>query len=665
MQTQNILDNARTFIRENKPLDAKQLLLALLADNPANAEAWHFLGVANALLGATADAENNFREALARGSPSAHTPYNLATVLLRQDKNAEAIVFFLKALDINPAFGDALANLTLAHTKQRQFEEAIEVGHRAIAEQPESFDAYTNLGLAYLKSCRFDEATECYRHALRLRPNDAEAHVRLGVTLAKRMKHTEAMECFRNALTLDPRSASTYCHVASSLQALARVDEAIAAYRSALDIDPKHANAAAGLLFMLNYLPAMTPAEIAAEHRMLAQRIYPARPVEQRFGNSPDRQRKLRIGYVSPDFRKHSVAYFIGSILATHDPGGVDVFCYANVDSPDSTTEWLRSLVPRWRDITNLSDADAARLVRDDQIDILVDLAGHTERNRLGLFCLKPAPVQVSYLGYPNTTGLSQIDYRLTDVWADPPGQEAVHSEKLSRLPKGFLCYGPWEEAPAVKSPPALSNGYVTFGSFNNLSKINADVIRLWARLLNNNTGSRLFLKSGALSEPSVRQRMLGEFLRYGIDSDRLELTGWAEKSAAHFDTYNHIDIGLDTFPYNGTTTTCEAIWMGVPVVTLAGNRHAGRVGVSILTRLGLTELIANTSDDYIRIACELAKNRGRLTSLRDGLRARMAASPVCDAETFTRNLETVYRKMWQEWCARPDSCSSTPRIHS
>jgi predicted O-linked N-acetylglucosamine transferase (SPINDLY family) len=660
-------DPSRAQIERGRALlDSKQIEAAagqfndILRADPASAEAWHFLGVANAQLGNTTEAESNFREALAQGSPSAHTPFNLANILLDRNKIDEAITSFQKALEINPAFVDALANLTLAYTKQRRFEEAIEVGRRAIAAQPESFEAYTNLGLAYLKSFRFEDAAVCYRHALRLRSNDAEAHVRLGVTLAKMMKHTEAMECFRNALTLEPRSASTYCHVASSLQALAQFDEAIAAYRSALEIDPKYPNGASGLLFMLNYLPAMTPTEIAAEHRALAQRVYPAMRAEQRFDNLPDWQRKLRIGYVSPDFREHSVAYFIGPILATHDPARIEVFCYANVDSPDGVTEWLRSLVPHWRDITDLPDAEAARLVRNDQIDILIDLAGHTDRNRLGLFCLKPAPVQASYLGYPNTTGLSQIDYRLTDAWADPPGHESVHSEMLARLPGGFLCYGPRGDAPAIKPSPVLANGYVTFVSFNNLSKINADVIRLWARLLNNNTGSRLLLKGGALSEITVRQRILGEFLRQGLASDRIELTGWAEKSAVHLDTYSRIDIALDTFPYNGTTTTCEALWMGVPIVTLAGNRHAGRVGVSLLTQVGLTNLIAGTPEEYVDIAVQLASDRDSLADLRLRLRDRMAASPLCDHKGFTRGLEAAYRQMWREWCATQGSGGNT-----
>lgn len=648
------IDQGRALIQTGRVAEATALLEDVARRDPANAEAWHFLGVANALLGDTAEAESNFREALSRGSSSAHTPYNLANVLLDQGKVPEAIEQLLKTLEINPGFFDALTNLTLAYVKHHQFEMAVETGRRAVAAQPESFEAHTNLGLAYLKSRQPEEAAKCYLQAIRQRPNDAEAQVRYGTALSDMMRYTEAAACFSRALQLDSGSVSALFRTADNLLAQARVDEAIAAYRALLEINPEHAGAAHGLLFTLNYLPSITQAEIAAEHRAWAQRHYPVNPAVQQYDNSTDRSRRLRIGYVSADFRKHSVAYFIGPVLTAHDRGRIEIYCYSDVDIPDSTTEWLKSLATHWRDISCFSDTDTARLVRDDKIDILVDLSGHSGNSRLGVFCLEPAPVQASYLGYPNTTGLSQIDFRLTDGWADPHDQDAFYSEKLYRLPDGFLCYGPWGEAPTVMPLPAQRSGYITYGSFNNLAKVNAVVIELWAQLLKINAGGRLLLKNHALADESVRKRILDEFMRFGIESSRLELFGLVDSTAAHLDLYNRIDVGLDTFPYNGTTTTCEALWMGVPVVTLAGNRHAGRVGVSILSHLGLNELIADAPDEYIRIASELANDRKRLTILRADLRDRMAASPICDAELFTRNLEAAYRKMWHEWCTNP-----------
>ena len=285
-------------------------------------------------------------------------------------------------------------------------------------------------------------------------------------------------------------------------------------------------------------------------------------------------------------------------------------------------------------------------------VDILVDLAGHTAGNRMPLFSLRPAPVQVTYLGYPNTTGLSTMDYRITDAWADPPGQtEALHTEKLIRLDHGFLCYTPPEAAPEVDPSPHRKTGAVTFGSFNNMAKFNAGVASLWASVLKAVPGSRLIMKFKTLSDPEVRQTVIDAFAANGVSSDRLSLHGFLPSFADHFALYNRIDIGLDTTPYNGTTTTCEALWMGVPVLALAGRTHVARVGVSILTGLGLSELVAQSREDYVQMAAALARDCRRLDALRKGLRPRMQASPLMDGPGFARRVESAYRAMWRRWC--------------
>ena len=359
------------------------------------------------------------------------------------------------------------------------------------------------------------------------------------------------------------------------------------------------------------------------------------------------------MGYVSPDFRRHSVAYFIEPLIARHDRDAFEVYCYSNVLTPDSMTRHLMGLSDSACHIVAMSDGEAADRVRADGIDILVDLAGHTAGGRLGLFALKPAPVQVSYLGYPNTTGLAAIDWRITDIHADPPGNgDEFHSERLARLPRTFLCFQPPADAPAIQPPPSIESGRITFGSFNTLPKVTPEVVGAWAQLLHRVPGSRLLLKASGLTDAAGRGRLLGEFAQHGIDEDRLTLLGKVGDFNAHLARYHEMDIGLDPFPYNGTTTTCEAVWMGVPVVSLAGDRHAGRVGASVLANLGLEELIATSIDEYLAIAADLAADTARLGMLRETMRARVVASPLRDETGFSREVEHAYRQMWLRWCS-------------
>jgi predicted O-linked N-acetylglucosamine transferase (SPINDLY family) len=370
------------------------------------------------------------------------------------------------------------------------------------------------------------------------------------------------------------------------------------------------------------------------------------------FRNQPDPERRLKIGYVSPDFRTHSVAYFFEGLLRWHDNKVVETFCYALTPHKDETTERLQQQASVWRDVSTLDDAALVKQARADGIDILVDLAGHTARNRLTVFAARAAPVQMTYLGYPSTTGLSRMDYRLTDERADPPGEEAFHSERLVRLPGCFLCYQPPLRSPSVAGAPMVHNGYITFGSFNNLAKINANVVALWSEILQAVPGSRLLIKNPSLTDGVTAERYRAMFDTHGISSDRTELLGLVPDPQAHLDTYRRIDIALDTFPYNGTTTTCEALYMGVPVITLAGQAHAGRVGLSILGNLGLDELIARSPDDYVSCAASLATNQERICDLRNTLRERLLTSAICDADSFARKVEQAFRQIWHDWCS-------------
>ena len=420
------------------------------------------------------------------------------------------------------------------------------------------------------------------------------------------------------------------------------------------DRQPDFAAAHSNLVFSMNYDAAATQQTIFAESR--AWHESHAAALGRRapgHANARDPERRLRVGYVSPDFREHSVAYFLEPLIAAHDRAAFEVFCYAQVARPDQRTERFRGLADTWRSTVGMTDADLATAVREDRIDILVDLAGHTGGNRLLAFDRRPAPVQLSWLGYPNTTGTEAIDARLTDAIADPPGpSDALHSETLVRLPNGFLCYAPTADAPAIGAPPARSTGHVTFGSFNALAKITPAVVAAWARILLGVPGSRLVIKSGPLADAATRARYLEMLAAAGVDAGRVDLRAWIDARSGHLGAYANIDIGLDPFPYNGTTTTCEALWMGVPVVTLAGDRHAGRVGASLLTRIGLAELVADTTDGYVETAVHFAGDLDGLPARRLALRDRMMSSPLCDAAGFARDVEAAYRAMWRRWCA-------------
>ena len=363
------------------------------------------------------------------------------------------------------------------------------------------------------------------------------------------------------------------------------------------------------------------------------------------------KKRRLRIGYVSPDFRAHSVAYFIEPVLKYHDSGHYEIFCYYNHTVEDSVTRRLRAHTDHWRTISGLSDDEAAQLIRKDHIDILVDLAGHTGNNRLLVFARKPAPIQATWLGYLNTTGLAAMDYRITDHSASPPGiTDRYHSENLIRLPDSQWCYQPPAECPPVTPLPALTTGLITFGSLHNLAKVTPEVIRLWSRVLMVIPDSRLIMAARGLNR--LRLQMEERFAEDRIKSSRLELL-----DAMPFDEYlalhQRIDVNLDTFPYSGGTTTCHSLWMGVPIITLAGETVTSRGGASLLGSLRLTELIAKSETEYLDIAVHLGKKIEFLAAIRTGLRERMINSPLTNAQNFTKNLEQAYRDMWERWCTR------------
>lgn len=528
---------------------------------------------------------------------------------------------------------------------------AISALQKAIQLGLESVQVYATLGDALLHADRLEEAVTYLRNVVRLEPSNSEAHARLGRVLQTLDHLAEAESCYRNALQLQPHWAAMHTSLGSVLCAQGRIEEAIASHQRAVELAPNDAWTHSNLLLAMQYLPEAQPANMLAAHRRWAA-LHDKGPVPSAWKNVRDPERRLKVGYISADFRMHSVPFFFEPLLAHYDGNMFESTCYAAVMHPDTVTARLQNLADHWKSIMGLTGIQVAEMIRADGIDILVDLAGHTGNNALKVFSYRPAPVQITYLGYPDTTGLSTIDYRLTDAHCDPLGNETFHTESLWRLPDCFLSYQPLADAPDVTPLPTLDQGHVTFGSFNHLPKMNERVISLWAELLNAVPQSRLLIKNKSLTDAATVERYYGLFTARGIGQDRVELTGFTTTQMEHLDFYRRIDIALDTFPYNGTTTTCEALWMGVPVVTLAGLRHSGRVGVSLLNAVGLPDWIAGTPEQYVIITAQMAADIPRLAGLRAGLRQRMAASPLCDGNIFARKVEAALRDMWRAWCS-------------
>jgi predicted O-linked N-acetylglucosamine transferase (SPINDLY family) len=515
--------------------------------------------------------------------------------------------------------------------------------------RPDFAGAHHNLGFALSDKGQLEESIAEYRQAIRLKPNYVEAHSNLGLALKKMNRLDEAVEAFRRAIGVNFNSSEAHNNLGNALKNKGRLDEAIAAYRQAVALNPGNALMDSNLLCTLVFHPGYNAEAIARENRRWArERAEPLRRLIRAHGNVRNADRQLKIGYVSPDFRHHVVARNIMPLFDEHDRERFEILCYSCVPVNDGMTRQFREKADVWRDIAGLSDERAAEQIREDRIDILVDLALHMGDNRLLIFARKPAPVQVTFAGYPGSTGLETIDYRLTDPYLDPPGLfDEFYSEKSYRLKHSFWCLDPLGDEVAVGALPAQANGYVTYGCLNNLCKINEPLLRLWARVLKAVDRSRLML---LCPEGDHRQGLLSVMHREGVDPDRIEMLMHRPR-VQYLEYYNRIDVGLDSFPYNGHSTSLDSFWMGVPVVTLVGKTVVGRAGLSQLTNLGLTELIAQTPDEYVRLASELAGDLPRLAELRRTLRARMEASPLMDSVGFTRDIEAAYRQMWRIWC--------------
>lgn len=573
--------------------------------------------------------------------PEAH--FNLGKALAALSRNEEAIVAYRRAIALKPDMADAHNNLGIALGSAGNVQEAIGSYREALRLRPNDARTLNNLGGA-LRSCgRSNEAIAAYRHALELAPTDAEIWSNLGSALDAQGESPEALDAFTRAIQLRPEFSEAYNNLGNLLKNSGDLDGALAAYQRAVEIDRANQSAHSNRLYTLYFHPGYLPADIAREHREwnAAHAAPLAPPAPRRAAESASR--RLRVGYVAPNFREHCQSFFTMPLLSHHDRAQFEVIAYSDVAAPDMTTQRLRSCCDRWQNIAGLSDGAVADLVRKDQVDILVDLSLHMADNRLLVFARKPAPLQITWLGYPGTTGLATIDYRLTDPYLDPPSaaNDSLYSERSYRLPKTFWCYDPLATGPAVNLLPAERNGYVTFGCLNNFCKVTGPTLRLWAAVLRAIPGSRLLLLA-----PRIARARILELL--GVAADRIEFVDRMSRPA-YLATYHRIDIGLDTIPYNGHTTTLDSAWMGVPVITLVGDSPVARAGWSQLNNLELQNLAARSQQEFVQIAVQLSEKLRELSALRGSLRDRLVHSPLMDAPRFARDIESAYRAMWQQ----------------
>ena len=663
--------------------EGEPLIRRAISLTPREANYHSNLGFLLVSQGRREEAAAAFRQAVALRPDSVDAHSNLGNVLKELGQADQAIAAYQRALHIQPRSPVVLSNLALALLDQGHTDEAIELIRRAISLRPTAAELHNHLASASICAGKLQEALAAADEAISLRPGYPEAFYNRGNALAAMGRMEDAIESYRRAIALRPDYAEAWHHVGNSMREIRKVDDALRCYQQAQaagfrghellsnmgtvlkdmgELDESlsclqkslaikaDAMVESNLVYTLHFHPDAIPKSLAQAHRTWNEHHGRALSAHIRpHDNDRDPRRRLRIGYVSPDFRYHPVGLFLRPLMAHHDHGNFEIVCYSDVRQPDAVTQRLAACVDVWRETSRLPDEQLGGQIREDRIDVLVDLTMHMAASRLMVFARKPAPVQVTYLAYCSTTGLETMDYRITDPQLDPPGEdESIYIEKSIRLPRTYWCYEPPIGEIEVGPPPVSRRGGITFGCLNNYCKVTRATWAAWCELLGCVPGSRLLVHAFVGAH---RQRAHELLERSGLDPGRLEFVGFLPLED-YFRRYQQIDIALDPFPYTGGTTTCDALWMGVPVVTLAGKTAVARGGMSILTNIGHPELIAREATEYARIAADLARDLPRLTTLRRSLRSEMKQSPLMNAPQFTRDIEAAYRQMWEMWCA-------------
>ncbi len=649
------------FCRGNLLLDEGKAQAALdayataLAHKPDSAAAHFNMGNAYVRLGRYHESVAAYRKAVALKPDFADALVALGVALESVGKPGEAAAQYRQALDLRPDYAEAHYNLGGALASLGKLNEAVESYRHAVDLRPEYVEAHFKMGDSLAGLGKFSDAAASYRQTLKIQPGHIDALHNLGATLTLSGQLDEAIACFKRVLDHEPDNAEVHMNLGYALVDHGQFDVGVASTRRALELKPDCLAAYNNLLFIHNYLGDQPASLMLAEARRFGELVASKARRYAAWPNSPEPGRCLRIGFMSGDLCNHPVGYFLVGVLealASQAAGRLELFAYPNRPAKDETGRRIKACCRGWHSAVGLSDEALAQRIHSDGIDILIDLAGHTGHNRLPVFAWRPAPVQVSWLGYFATTGVAEMDYFIADPWTLPESEEANFTEKIWRLPETRLCFTPPDAALDVGPLPAMERGYLTFGCFNNLTKMNDSVVALWSRVLDAVPDSRLFLKAAQLNETIGRQRVVERFAACGIDPGRLTFEGYVPR-ANYLAAYQRVDIGLDPFPYTGGTTTVEALWMGVPVLTLSGERFLSRQGVGLLMNAGLPEWVAADPDDYVARAASHASNLEQLSALRSKLRQQVLASPIYDAKRFAQHFETALRNIWQEWCRK------------
>tara|TARA_B100000315_G_scaffold256257_1_gene301744 strand:- start:320 stop:2386 length:2067 start_codon:yes stop_codon:yes gene_type:complete len=649
IDTSTLLAAAQKQLDQGLAQEAADTCQKILKINPDDPEALHLLGLIAYFGGQLENAVRFFKKATNADKDFAEAYYNLGIVLNQAGKAKQAGAAYRKAIKIEPTNVDYLNNLGNLLVSRKAGEEALEIFQQALAIEPNHLNILNNYGSALAGLGRNNEAITQYEKAIAIEPNYSDAYNNLGNAYMEEGKLSAAIKAFEKAIKLQPDNARMFNNLGNALLDSGAPEKARDAYQKSVDLAPNQPRTHSNLLYCYQYDPGMTAGQLNEVHLKWEQAhgaqfksAWPAHNYDQ----SPNR--RLRLGFASPDFGRHPVGFFLIKLLENIEPEKFEVYCYSDRLKKDEMTDRLAGAAHKWRDSFNLDDDALAAKIRTDKIDILFELSGHTKANRLSMHALKPAPVQISWgIGYPGTTGLSAIDVLLTDVHHVDPAEDDLYRENVVRLAGSISCYEPPGYAPDVGDLPASQNGYVTFGSFNQSRKITAQMLAAWAQILTSVPASRLLVKYSGLDDEINVKRIENAFAAEGIEPDRVLIEG----GAAHEDflaRYNAVDIALDTCPYSGGITTCEALWMGVPVVTLPGSTSASRHACSHLSTVGMTEFIAEDLPDYIKIAAELAQDLTRLGDIRQGLRDRVATSPLCDGAGFAEQFGAAMKDIWQ-----------------
>lgn len=627
---------------------AKGATHSLAAAEPSSMELNRLIALFNA--GRHAELESQAELLLTRFPRSGFTWKLLCAALQMQGK--KALGALQKAAELLPADAEAQHNLGLTLQDLGRYDEAVASYQRALKINPDNPELHNALGTASQELGQHDVAAKCYKKVLQFNPNFLAAHINLGISLQEQGQLDSSAESFRHALRIDPNCSEALRGLGNVLFKLGQFDDALNQYSAALTVSPDSVDIRRSYLSSWLYDPS-TPSDVLFEKlsKGVASMCAGLHEIARPLANARVARRKMRIAYVSSDFRYHPVGRNIMSLIGCHDQNQFEIYLYGNVLKPDSMTEWFKSAVTAWRSIVGVPDQDAAEMIRRDEIDVLVFLAGRFDDNRPLIAACRAAPVQVSFHD-PVSSGLKTMDYLLTDHGLSPRDTGEQFTEQLFHLPT-FYVHPPSVNMPELKPLPARERGFVTFGSFNNPSKVNAEVVALWSRVLRAVPGSRMVIKyQDVFKNESLRRLFLDRFRGHGIGEERIDLIDTLDSGSQHLARYETIDIALDTFPFTGSTTTFDALWMGVPVVTLLGDHMVARWSGAMLKKLKLDELVAQSEDEYVKIAQSLAQDPDRLASLRASLRERLARSPLCDEKGRTRQIERAYRWMWAKWCA-------------